>query len=111
MSTPYQGQFDYIGTRDYGPWCTFGDAIDFREQQLGGEDRIRHYLKDLGSYALRTLTASWGTQAAAPDAMTGGLLTVGLPIPSNWSSAAKSACAGTISSTLVHKHHMQRQHD
>ncbi|CAE7266969.1 CpNIFS3, partial [Symbiodinium necroappetens] len=34
----FQSRFDYIGTRDYTPWCAMGSAMDFRRDVLGGED-------------------------------------------------------------------------
>ena len=37
-TTAFQEQFDYIGTRDYGPWCAMADALAFRDNDLGGEE-------------------------------------------------------------------------
>merc|ERR1711957_846524 len=74
--SPFQERFDYIGTRDYGPWCAFGDTLAFRETALGGEAKIVAYLHELAAYALEHLVGRWGTEAAAPLAMTGGLMTI-----------------------------------
>ena len=39
--------------------------------------------------------------------MTGGLFTIGLPIPTDWSADAQSACAQTIGNTLRDTYGMQ----
>jgi len=105
--TSFQDRFDYIGTRDYTPWCAFGDAIDFRANRLGGEAKIIAYLHELAAYALESLPDRWSTEAVAPISMTGGLVTIRLPIPLDWTPAAQSTCAAAIGNTLRDSYGMQ----
>lgn len=103
----FQRKFDYIGTRDYGPWCTMGDTLDFRARELGGEDRIVTYLHTLAVWGAKTLADRWHTESIAPANMTAGLITVSLPMPASWPQQAQSQCAAAIDEGLVQKHKMQ----
>ena len=95
-TTAFQEQFDYIGTRDYGPWCAMADALAFRDNDLGGEEKIVSYLHSLATWAAAMLSERWQTESVAPANMTAGLMTVRLPIPLSWSGAAQAACADAI---------------
>merc|ERR1711894_828165 len=83
------------------------DAMQFRNAELGGEARIIAYLNELATYAHAKLTTRWKTEAVAPANMTGGLLTVGLPIPSDWSEEMQKECATQIGTTLRDGYKMQ----
>lgn len=105
--TPFQERFDYIGTRDYGPWLAMADALDFREHALGGEDRILAYLHELAAWGGELLADRFGTHLVAPMNMTAGLLTVGLPVPTSLSPEDQSSCALMIKEELLARHQMQ----
>lgn len=105
--TPFQERFDYIGTRDYGPWLAISDALDFRTSALGGEERILSYLHDLATWGGELLAERFGTGLVAPRNMTGGLFTVGLPVPASLSPEEQTVCAKTIGLELLARHQMQ----
>lgn len=105
--TPFQSRFDYIGTRDYGPWLAMADALDFRERQLGGESCIYDHLRELGHWAVKHLSERWQTEAVAPISMSAGLITMRLPIPLDWPLEAQRACASNIGTALRDMYGMQ----
>lgn len=39
----FVSNFEYVGTRDSSPYLCVGDAIEWREKVLGGEERIMRY--------------------------------------------------------------------
>jgi len=99
--TAYQDRFDYIGTRDYTPWCSMGAALDFRKSKLGGEDCVQKYCVALGRWGAATLAERFGTEAASPANMTAAMAGVRLPIPLQWSQAKQDECATTIRAGLM----------
>jgi selenocysteine lyase/cysteine desulfurase len=109
-TTSFHDQFDYIGTRDYGPWIGMVDALTFRDTHLGGEQKIVSYLHSLAVWAAAMLETQWDTEVVAPANMTAGLITVRLPIPKSWSAKAQAACAAAIAGPeggLVQRYQMQ----
>merc|ERR1712039_140417 len=65
------------------------------------------HLHKLASYAHGVLTERWGTEAVAPVNMTGGLLSLGLPIPQGWPAEAQADCAKLIGIALRDTYQMQ----
>ncbi|CAE7265287.1 lolT1 [Symbiodinium sp. CCMP2592] len=105
--TSFQSRFDYIGTRDYTPWCAMGSAMDFRRDVLGGEDRIQSYVTGLARWAGRHMADRLGTETVAPDSMTPGMFALRLPLPEDWTPSQKTACSGLIAQGLIGQYSMQ----
>lgn len=103
----FQSRFDYIGTRDYTPWCAMGSAMDFRRDVLGGEDRIQSYVTGLARWAGRHMADRLGTETVAPDSMTPGMFALRLPLPEDWTPSQKTACSGLIAQGLIGQYSMQ----
>ncbi|CAE7238957.1 egt-2 [Symbiodinium sp. CCMP2456] len=103
----FQSRFDYIGTRDYTPWCAMGSTMDFRRDVLGGEDRIQSYVTGLARWAGRHMADRLGTETVAPDSMTPGMFALRLPLPEDWTPSQKTACSGLIAQGLIGQYSMQ----
>jgi selenocysteine lyase/cysteine desulfurase len=73
----YLGNFQYTGTRDYTPYCTFKAALRFREKI--GDEKIKKYNHDLAIWAQNYLAKRWNTEILVPDAITGMMANVRIP--------------------------------
>ena len=58
----YVNSFEFVGTRDNGPYLCVKDAIQWRRDVLGGEDRILAYLWDLNKRGIRLVADALGTE-------------------------------------------------
>lgn len=85
-ATQFQMQFSYTGTKDYSPFLAMGDALDFREQALGGDKAIMTYMHELASAGGDILAKAWGTEKLVDDEFIGAMVNVRLP------DAAISCC-------------------
>jgi len=104
--TAFQERFDYIGTRDYTPWCAVGAALDFRTS-LGGDGRIHGYIHELAVWAGEMLASRLGTEVLAPPSMTPAMTNVRLPIPPSWPAEEQRRCASAVGEDLAAKDRMQ----
>ncbi|KHN95051.1 aminotransferase family protein (LolT) [Metarhizium album ARSEF 1941] len=57
----YVTNFEFVGTRDNGPYMCVKDAIEWRRRVCGGEDRIISYLWDLNKKGVRRVAEALGT--------------------------------------------------
>jgi len=83
------------------------NAVDFRKNELGGEDRIISYIHDLAVWGGEHLAQRFGTQIISPSNMTPGLAVVQMPVPQNLSAKAQSDCADKMGDVLLNKHKMR----
>lgn len=80
---PLSERYAYVSARDYTAWLSMGKAIDFREQQLGGEKAIYHYCRNLAIQAKQHLMGVWNSTPLVPDSMEEFMIHVQLPYPIN----------------------------
>ncbi|TWU72172.1 hypothetical protein ED733_000439 [Metarhizium rileyi] len=57
----YVNSFEFVGTRDNGPYLCVKDAIRWRRDACGGEDNIISYLWDLNKKGIRHVADALGT--------------------------------------------------
>ncbi|KAF5019592.1 hypothetical protein F66182_8402 [Fusarium sp. NRRL 66182] len=86
--SPYVANFEFVGTLDNSPYLCVKDAIQWREEVLGGEDAVLAYLWDLNKKGSELVAKTLGT--AFMENSTGTLrncamANVALPV---WSGAA-----------------------
>ncbi|KAI9371289.1 pyridoxal phosphate-dependent transferase [Aspergillus egyptiacus] len=80
--------FEFIGTTDDSAYACVPDALKFREQVCGGEEKIRSYLEHLAGEAGGILAEALGTEVMLPDGgrktagggLGCGMVTVRLPV-------------------------------
>lgn len=73
----FLAEFDWVGTRDPSAWLATPAALDWFEE-LGAE-AVREHNRALARRARSLLTERWGTEPAAPEAMTGPMTTIPMP--------------------------------
>jgi isopenicillin-N epimerase len=71
-------EFDWIGTRDPSAWLAVPAALDFHAR-LGGPG-LRRRNTALTHQSASVLAQRWGTPRGAPDAMTGSMAAIELPV-------------------------------
>lgn len=107
LDTDFHGRFDYIGTRDYTPWCAMGAALEFRSKALGGEENVRDYIHNLAWWAGQTLAERFQTEVLAPEEMTAAITNVRLPIPRSWPAEDRRRCASGVDVELLSRYNSQ----
>lgn len=71
-------EFDWIGTRDPSAWLSVPVALDFHER-LGGA-KLRERNASLAREQASLLARAWNTERGAPDALTGSMAAIRLPL-------------------------------
>jgi isopenicillin-N epimerase len=99
----FLAEFDWQGTRDYSPWLSLPEAVDFRAYL--GETRVRAYCHDLAGRAAALLAEAWDTELGTPPAMRGFMATVRLPGRAPDSEAA----IGAVRRNLLRHHGLEAQ--
>jgi isopenicillin-N epimerase len=74
----FTAEFDWVGTRDPSAWLSVAAAIDFHER-LGGA-QLRECNAALARKQAMLLARTWATERGAPDALTGSMAAVRLPL-------------------------------
>ncbi|EFY99487.1 Sir2 family protein [Metarhizium robertsii ARSEF 23] len=57
----YVNNFEFVGTKDNGPYMCVKDAIEWRRNVCGGEDKIVSYLWDLNKKGIKLVADALGT--------------------------------------------------
>jgi isopenicillin-N epimerase len=80
----FVSEFAWQGTRDFSPFLSMADAIDFRNA-YGGDAVWRAYNNGLCTSVFDYLSQRWNMSRAVPAEMTASLLTIPLPrMPANF---------------------------
>jgi isopenicillin-N epimerase len=74
----FTAEFDWIGTRDPSAWLAVPAALEFHSRLGGVQLRERNVTLTRQSAAI--LAQRWGTSRGAPDAMTGSMAAIRLPL-------------------------------
>jgi isopenicillin-N epimerase len=75
----FTAEFDWVGTRDPTAWLAVPTAIDFHKRLGGG--RLRERNAALAREQATALALIWNTGRGTPDALTGSMAAVRLPLP------------------------------
>ncbi|KAJ4390128.1 hypothetical protein N0V93_007602 [Gnomoniopsis smithogilvyi] len=59
--SPFVSNFEYVGTLDNSPYLCVKDALEWRKTVLGGEERIRTYVRDLANTGGEEVAHALGT--------------------------------------------------
>ena len=102
VANGYIPAFDWPGTKDFTPYLTIPDALDFRARF--GEDAIRAYCHDLACRAGEYLARELGTVVGTRDSMTPFMVSVALP---KRFGAAKQDVADALIRKIRDEHHLE----
>eukprot|EP00055_Hartaetosiga_balthica_P012775 m.63062 g.63062 ORF g.63062 m.63062 type:complete len:391 (+) comp8054_c1_seq4:344-1516(+) len=72
-------RFNYVGTRDYNPFCAVSSAVEFVQSTLGGIDKVMAYNHSLVEWMYDTLPEKLHATPVCPLSMMGSMFTVKLP--------------------------------
>jgi isopenicillin-N epimerase len=97
----FTAEFDWVGTRDPSAWLSVPAALDFHER-LGGA-RLRERNAALARQQATLLAQTWNTERGAPDALTGSMAAVRLPLRDE----ATSERAGELRQKLFDEHRIE----
>jgi len=97
----FTAEFDWVGTRDPSAWLSVPAAIDFHEW-LGGA-KLRERNATLAREQATLLAHAWNTERGAPDALTGSMAAVRLPLREG--AAAERAL--DLRRKLFHEHRIE----
>ncbi|KAJ4422917.1 hypothetical protein N0V82_002444 [Gnomoniopsis sp. IMI 355080] len=81
--SPFVNSFEYVGTLDNSPYLCVKDAIEWRKTVLGGEERIRNYVKELANTGGEEVACALGTWVMRNEEDTlsdCGMVNVALPL-------------------------------
>eukprot|EP01106_Pelomyxa_sp_JSP_P004740 TRINITY_DN1754_c0_g1_i2.p1 TRINITY_DN1754_c0_g1~~TRINITY_DN1754_c0_g1_i2.p1 ORF type:complete len:296 (-),score=51.78 TRINITY_DN1754_c0_g1_i2:142-1029(-) len=76
VTSNFQPNFRYTGTRDYTQFCTIPEAFAFRER-VGGDKAIKEYNHNLAWSGVQLLSKMWNTTLAAPEELSSAMADVG----------------------------------
>ncbi|DAA78683.1 TPA_exp: Uncharacterized protein A8136_2468 [Trichophyton benhamiae CBS 112371] len=72
----FELQFEFIGTNDDLPYLCVPDAIKYRQEVCGGEEKIMQYCQTLAFEAGNRVAGIWGTDVLSEFCSSGGDLDV-----------------------------------
>jgi len=99
----YTDEFDWVGTRDPSAWLAAPAGLAYMEEL--GVDAVRDHNRSLARTARALLTERWGTEPAAPEAMTGPMTTI--PLPKRLGRDAQAAAR--VRDRLLFEHRIEVQ--
>ncbi|KAK4465341.1 pyridoxal phosphate-dependent transferase [Cladorrhinum samala] len=98
-SNPWINQFNFVGTVDNSPYLCVRDAIEWRKEVLGGEDKIIKGLMEMARAGGKIVADILGTEVFDNDegTMTGSsMVNVVLPLAVEEAAAAEKSGAGVV---------------
>ncbi len=99
-------EFDYIGTGDYTPYLTVGDAIRVMSAIVsGGWAEVWRRNHDLALQARRVLCRALEIDTPAPDAMLGSMASI--PLPPGLAGLRPTRYHDALQDALVDRHRIQ----
>jgi isopenicillin-N epimerase len=99
-------EFDYVGTGDYTPYLTVGDAIRVMGAIVpGGWAEVTRRNHDLAIRARRVLCSALGIEPPAPDAMLGSMASI--PLPPGPPGPRPTRYHDALQDALVDRHRIQ----
>lgn len=90
-------KFWYLGTVSYGPMLCIEEALKFRKDVCGGEDRIRAYQNELRPAAIEAVQKAFGPGSELLENAEGtlavpGMFNVSLPVKKEYEAMIKKFC-------------------
>lgn len=81
--SPFVNNFEFVGTLDNSPYLCVKDALEWRKTVLGGEERIRKYVRDLANMGGEEVARALGTWVMRNEENTlgdCGMVNVAMPL-------------------------------